>query len=375
MRAYGCGPRRPSTGAATLYVSVVREPGQAEPVAQHPAREHQHRDRRRARSRGRSRCRRPASPRRTPSQRRCRGRPPNSRTSANISGQRVSWSPRSMPAPITCAPSTSWKAAATSRKLTASAITAALAGTSARNKVTSGRGMLHMTSAIAPMKPTPSTHAVQPARVMPGSIAAAERQADADRRRLAEAERNHEGQRGELQRDGVRRDRWRADPAHEIGGQREHAHLERHRQRRSASRAGPSPASAGQSKRHQRPNSGSGGTGGRARSTAMSATHRIEPGERAAEPAADQAERGQAEMAEDQRPAEQRIERDPADAQPQHDRAAARARRRNGAAAGTAATARCTTCRRAGTSGPGWPARRTGRRRASDRPTCHSSSQ
>ena len=37
-------PVRPSTGACELYVSVVREVGQAETVAKHPASEHQHGD-------------------------------------------------------------------------------------------------------------------------------------------------------------------------------------------------------------------------------------------------------------------------------------------------------------------------------------------
>ena len=78
------------------------------------------------------------------------------------------------------------------------------------------------------MKPTPMTHAVQPARVIPASSPPAEREADAHRRRLAEAERDHEGQRRELQRDGMRGDRGGADPAHEISGEREHAHFQRH---------------------------------------------------------------------------------------------------------------------------------------------------
>ena len=91
------------------------------------------------------------------------------------------------------------------------------------------------------------------------------------------------------------------------------------------------------------------------------------PGQCASNPAADQAERGQAEMAEDQRPAEQGVDRRCRRCSATGRPAAARARRRNCASAGTAATARCTTYRRAGTSGRSRPAPDPGRRRAGSR--------
>ena len=61
-------------------------------------------------------------------------------------------------------------------------------------------------------------------------VIAAERQADTDGHRLAQAERNHEGKRRHLQRDGMRGDGGRADPAHEVSRERENAHFERHSQ-------------------------------------------------------------------------------------------------------------------------------------------------
>ena len=70
-----------------------------------------------------------------------------------------------------------------------------------------------------------------------------------------------------------------------------------------------------------------------------------------------QAERRKPEMAEDQRPAEQRVDARFRQCSATARRAAARAPKRSCAAAGTAATARCTTCRRAGTSGPARAAR------------------
>ena len=130
-----------------------------------------------------------------------------------------------------------------------------------------------MTSAIAPMKPTPD-HPGGPAGAGdPGLVAAAEREPDPHRRRLAEAERDHEGQRRDLQRDGMRRDRGRADPAHEISGEREHAHFERHRDADRPARAGPSPASAADRTATSGRTGGSGGTAGRATITAISAPH------------------------------------------------------------------------------------------------------
>ena len=55
------------------------------------------------------------------------------------------------------------------------------------------------------------------------------------------------------------------------------------------------------------------------RITAIKRGAKDKPGERAAEATADQSERGEAEMAEDQRPAEQRVEADAEKAEPQND--------------------------------------------------------
>ena len=75
------------------------------------------------------------------------------------------------------------------------------------------------------MKPTPSAHAVQPARAIPSAVAAPERQADAHGRRLAKAQRHHEGHRRDLQRDRVGGDRVGVDQPHQIGRGAEHRRL------------------------------------------------------------------------------------------------------------------------------------------------------
>ena len=194
------------------------------------------------------------------------------------------------------------------RKLTARAIATAFAGTSVRNKVTSWRGMLHMTSAIAAHEAN-ADDPCGPARASdPRLVAAAERQADPNRCRLAKAQRDHEGECGDLQRDRMSGDRRSADPAHEISGEREHAHLERHG---DADR----PAEADhrivrcRSKRHKWPNRWNRRKLPLERGDRDERAAQDEPGERASEASAGKTERRQAEMAEDQRPAEQRVER------------------------------------------------------------------
>ncbi len=149
-------------------------------------------------------------------------------------------------------------------------------------------------------------------------VVAPECQPDADGRGLTEAERDHEGQRGKLKRDGVASNGRRSDPAHEVGGERENAHLQRHRHadrptepdhRQGSLRVEPPPVTeqmeaAEAAIEHDHEN--------------QRAAHG-QPGQGTAQPATDQAKRRQAEVAEDQRPAEQGVERDPGDAQPQDD--------------------------------------------------------
>ena len=222
-----------------------------------------------------------------------------------------------MPAPTTCAPSTTWKMAAMARNETPSAITCAFAGVSSRNRVISSRGIDQISSAIIAMKPTPRTQAVQPARVMPTGSPLAEKQPDPHRRRLAEPQRHHEGQCRDLQRDRMRGDRFRVDQAHQIGGGAEHAAFEPHRQadreaeppQLAVARPVGPPEAAEQveaaelavgdddQRQHQR---------------------QQRPDDRAGQPAAENAQRRQAEMAEDQPIAEQRVEHDAGQADHQH---------------------------------------------------------
>ena len=165
-----------------------------------------------------------------------------------------------------------------------------------------------MTSAIAPMKPTPM-HPGGPAGAGdPGLVAAAEREADPHRRRLAEAERDHEGQRRDLQRDGVGGDRRGADPAHEISGEREHAHFERHGHADRPAEPRPSPSSAGRRTATSGRTGGSGGTAGRSAITATSAPQMISQVSVLPSPPPTRPSAGKPEMAEDQRPAEQRVD-------------------------------------------------------------------
>ena len=70
-------------------------------------------------------------------------------------------------------------------------------------------------------------------------------------------------------------------------------------------------------------------------------------------------------MAEDQRPAEQRVERDPAEAQPQHRRGRSSAATKSRSSWNSSHGAE-TTYRRGETSGPRWQAPATGRTPASD---------
>ena len=72
-----------------------------------------------------------------------------------------------MPAPTTCAPSTTWNSAATIRKDTPSEMTVALAGVSARNRVISSLGKMYMSVAMTAMNPMPRANAVQPESAIP----------------------------------------------------------------------------------------------------------------------------------------------------------------------------------------------------------------
>ena len=74
------------------------------------------------------------------------------------------------------------------------------------------RGAAPLPSAITPIKPTPRTQAVQPARA-PRAVSAPDGQGDPHRRRLGEGERHHEGHGGELQGDGMGGERGGAEPA------------------------------------------------------------------------------------------------------------------------------------------------------------------
>src|SRR4051794_30998345 len=109
-----------------------------------------------------------------------------------------------------------------------------------------------------------------------------------------------------------------ADPAHEISGQREYTHLQRHGQ-------SDRPAEPNQGKRALRVEAPPVAEQVEAAELPVSrnksdqrAAH-DQPGQRAADTAASEAERWQAEMAEDQRPAEQRVKGDSGKAQPQYD--------------------------------------------------------
>ena len=87
----------------------------------------------------------------------------------------------------------------------------------------------------APWSPSPSMPiriAAQPACSAPGPSRAADGVADAHRRRRGDAERDHEGQAGELERHLVRGDRRRPLAGRHRGRQREDADLEHHLQHR-----------------------------------------------------------------------------------------------------------------------------------------------
>ena len=88
------------------------------------------------------------------------------------------------------------------------------------------RGHSTMISAISAMKETPSTKAVQPARVMPTGSPAPIGAADPHGAGLADAHRHHEADRGDLDGDGVRGERRGADQSHQQCRGVEDRHLE-----------------------------------------------------------------------------------------------------------------------------------------------------
>src|SRR5437868_14791906 len=116
----------------------------------------------------------------------------------------------------------------------------------------------------------------------------------------------------------MRRNGGSSNPAHEIGGEREHPHLERHRHSDGPTKRDQSPdplpveapPMAEQVETPELP------VGGHHRNERAA---KCQPSQSAPQAAADEPERGKAEMAEDQRPAEERIETDPPEAQPQND--------------------------------------------------------
>ena len=140
----------------------------------------------------------------------------------------------------------------------------------------------------------------------PGLVAAPEGQADADRRRLAKTHRHHEGQRRDLQRDGVGGERFGIDQPHQIGRRSEHRALEPHRQPDRQPEA-PHPAKARPVGPPPPPE--------QMEATKLAVAHDDDrqpdrqpgPDDRAGQPGAEHAPGRQSKMTEDQRPAEQGV--------------------------------------------------------------------
>ena len=182
--------------------------------------------------------------------------------------------------------------------------------------MTSGLGTAHMISAITPMKPTPTVQAVHPARVSqpyPGARAPAH----AHRSGLAKSKRHHEGERCELKGHRMRGDGRRADPAHEISGERENPHFECHCHADRPSEPHhcerPLPVEPPQPSEEVE-----------TAELPIAEQHEDEraahdgPGQGAAQPPADETQGGEAKMTEDQRPAEQCVDAYAPQAKPQN---------------------------------------------------------
>ncbi len=134
-----------------------------------------------------------------------------------------------------------------------------------------------------------------------------------------EPERHHEGQRGELQRDGMRSDRRRADPAHEIGGEREHAHFQRHGRADRPAEPDHRQSSARRSNRHQLPNRWKRRNWRSAETTAMSAPQMISQVSVLPMPPPTSPSAGSPKWPKISDQLSSALRRDSADAQPQHD--------------------------------------------------------
>ena len=151
-------------------------------------------------------------------------------SAANISGTRVSLSPRSAPAAMVCTPSTMKKVEPSASKVAASATVApASASSTPRNRSGMTWRSATITSAIVAMKAAPRPIAAKPARRVPAASLPSDGMTDTHGRRHRDAERHHEQDRGDLQRDLMRGERGGADPAHQDGGDGEQAVFEQER--------------------------------------------------------------------------------------------------------------------------------------------------
>jgi hypothetical protein len=134
-----------------------------------------------------------------------------------------------MPAPITCAPSTSWKRRGdleeADRERDRRGIGRDVDQEQSYQGARRGKGM---PIAITPMKATPSNQPVQPARPIAWRSPRPSARPTRTGHRLAKTERDHE-----VRAAICRATAWPATAAapsqpHEIGGEREHAHFEPH---------------------------------------------------------------------------------------------------------------------------------------------------
>ena len=192
-------------------------------------------------------------PRPSPARRRAACRCPSRRSAASNIGTRVSLSPRSAPADSTCTPSGNWNAAAYSSSDAASVATATSRGVAARRCASCAEQQHQARERLRADHDRVAgeggaAHAVR-------DRAAAERMADAHRGRLGQADRDHEAQAGDVDRDLVRGRRHLAEAPDQQRGDDEQAALHQHASRRSAGRCASRPRIGGQCGASKRANS------------------------------------------------------------------------------------------------------------------------